>query len=163
MCQSLKNKDFMKNVWKINKSSLLHAFITNVYLWPQGGIFIAFWYCTWEIMKRQIGLAVVSNADHHSIKDVFLLFAIFVFCFNIPLAWVREVWSLLYLYNFGLGKGRCITLKWLFLFDKQKSCTFLSYQGYLIIPKRDYVSEFTCFSWQGKIPYTRCAPRRCAY
>lgn len=40
----------------------------------------------WEVMKWHVGVAVMSNTDHHSIKNVFLLFAFLVLRLNVPLA-----------------------------------------------------------------------------
>lgn len=49
-------------------------------------VYLNFISSTWEVPQWHVGVAVMSNTDHHSIKNVFLLFAILVLRLNIPLA-----------------------------------------------------------------------------
>ena len=49
-------------------------------------VYLNFIISTWEVLQWHVGVAVMSNTDHHGIKNVFLLFAILVLRLNIPLA-----------------------------------------------------------------------------
>ena len=72
-------------------------------------VYLNFISSTWEVLQWHVGVAVMSNTDHHSIKNVFLLFAILVLRLNIPLAWVRKIGSLLQLQDFGLNNRKTET------------------------------------------------------
>ncbi len=61
---------------------------------------------TWKVICRHVGIAVMSNTDHHSVKNVFLLLAILVLRLNVPLARISKIWSLLYTQDFGLNNRK---------------------------------------------------------